>query len=127
MTLRRCSHERARFSAGHVGIGAAKIRGDGIRITECRHAGSGQRAFHAAFVHDDADNFWARRVGGESRQKFLHHVFAVGHLFHVGGRNETDRVDVLESGGGQRQQILDFSFRRNNFRQGPARRRAGIR
>ena len=41
--------------------------------------------------------------------QFAHHRFAIGHLRHVLGRNEADRVNVPEAERHEALQILTFS------------------
>ena len=90
--------ELARFVAGHVGIGAAKIGGDGVGVADGGDAGSGESALETFLIDDDADDFGRRGVGGQGGEKLRHDFFAVGHLLDVFGRDEADGVDVAEAG-----------------------------
>ena len=109
--------EGARFSPAHVGIRAAKIGRDGIRISDGRHARRCESALEASFIHDDPDNFRLHRACGKAGKKSFHHVFAISHLLYVRGRNKADCVNMLEARGSEFQEIIDFHFSGNDFRQ----------
>jgi hypothetical protein len=103
--------EGAGFGAGHVGVGAAEIGGDGVGITDGGDTGSGKGAAESFFVDDDADDFGCERVGRKSGEELGHDLFAVGHLLDVFGGDEADGVDVVEAGGDQFFQVSNFCFR----------------
>jgi len=86
------------FGAGHVGVGAAEIGGDGVGIADGGDARSGKSTAEPFFVDDDADNFGWDGVGGERGEELGHDLFAVGHLLDVLGRDEADRVEVAKAG-----------------------------
>ena len=52
--------------------------------------------------------------GSRDVAQLLHHRLAIGHLRHVLGRDEADRVDVPESQRDQAREIANLFFRRND-------------
>src|SRR5208283_5277531 len=80
--------EGAGFGAGHVGVGAAEIGGDGVGIANGGDAGSGKSTPESFFVDDDADDFGRGDVGGERGEELGHDGFAVGHLLDVLGETK---------------------------------------
>ena len=50
-------NELTRFLARHIGVGAAKIRRDGVRIADGCHSRGGQGALQSFFVHNNSDDF----------------------------------------------------------------------
>jgi len=98
------------LGARHVGVGAAEIGGDRVRIADGGDAGSGEGAAKSFFVDDDADDLgWnsARRKRGE---ELGHHLFAVGHLLDVFGRDEADGIEVPEAGADEFAEVGNFCF-----------------
>src|SRR5580700_3941809 len=109
--------ELAGFFAVHVGVGAAEVGRDGIGIADGGDARSGEGAFKAFFVHDDANDFRKLCFVGERGEKLGHDVFAVGHLLDVLGGDEADRINMAKAGGYQFFQVSDFAVRGNKVRE----------
>ena len=69
------------------------------------------RARVESLLVDDDANDVRRFAGGKFRLgEFVHDRFAIGHLGHVLGRDEADRVDVAETERDQAREVFYFFF-----------------
>ena len=89
-----------------------ECRRERIRKADGAHRFGRDSALDPALVDHNADDLDIIR-----RIEFAQDGFRVGHLRHRLGRDERDRVNVLESRGDQRLQVLHLDGSRNLSRQ----------
>ena len=102
-----------RLSAIHVGVGAAEIGGDGIRVADGGDALGADGALETLFIDDDADDFGKVCFVRQGVDETGHDFFAVGHLGDVLRGYKANGVDVLEAGKQKLFEIGDFGVGRD--------------